>query len=132
VSLLLDTDVCSAYLKGNNAVANRFIQYGGRLRLSAVSLGELYTWALRTTAPPTRLQNVLSMLALVQVLDVNRDIARRFGELDAHLLDRSLVVPDIDLLNGAVALFHNLTMVTHNASDYSSIPGLTLVDWLSP
>jgi len=26
VSFLLDTDLCSAYLKGNNAVANRFIQ----------------------------------------------------------------------------------------------------------
>jgi hypothetical protein len=40
VSFLLDADICSAYLKGNNAVANRFIQYGGRLHLSAVSLGE--------------------------------------------------------------------------------------------
>ncbi len=132
MSFLLDTDVCSAYLKGNNAVANRFIQYGGRLHLSAVSLGELYTWALRANAAPSRLQNVVSMLSLVRLLDVNQDIARRFGEVDAYLLDRGLVVPDIDLLNGAVALFHNLTMVTHNVSDYASIPGLTLDDWLAP
>jgi len=132
VSFLLDADVCSAYLKGNNAVANRFIQYGGRLHLSAVSLGELYTWALRANAAPSRLQNVVSMLSLVRLLDVSQDIARRFGEVDAYLLDRGLVVPDIDLLNGAVALFHNLTMVTHNVSDYASIPGLTLDDWLAP
>ncbi len=132
MSFLLDTDVCSAYLKGNNAVANRFIQYGGRLHLSAVSLGELYTWALRANAAPSRLHNVVSMLSLVRLLDVNQDIARRFGEVDAYLLDRGLVVPDIDLLNGAVALFHNLTMVTHNVSDYASIPGLTLDDWLAP
>jgi tRNA(fMet)-specific endonuclease VapC len=38
----------------------------------------------------------------------------------------------MDLLNGATALVHNLTMVTHNAKDYSDIPGLTIADWLVP
>ena len=39
---------------------------------------------------------------------------------------------ELDLLNGAVALVHNLTMVTHNVQDYAHIPGLTIDDWMVP
>ncbi len=31
----------------------------------------------------------------------------------------------------AVALTHDLTLVTHNTADFISVPGLRLVDWLS-
>ena len=132
MSFLLDTDICSAYLKGNSALYNRFIQHGGRLHLTAVSLGELFTWALRSGTSPSRLRDVLGLLPLVHFHEVNLDVARRFGEVDADLLDRGISVPDVDLLNAAVALLHGLTMVTHNTQDYSAVTGLTLVDWLAP
>ena len=38
----------------------------------------------------------------------------------------------MDLLNGATALVHGLTMVTHNVQDYAHVPGLTIDDWLLP
>jgi len=132
MSFLLDTDICSAYLKGNNAVATRFIQYGGRLHVSAVSLGEIFAWALRAKAPPNRMKNLLEMLRLVDLVDVNSDVARRFGETKTHMLDHGLSAPDLDLLNAATALVHDLIMVTHNTADYTNIPGLTVVDWLAP
>jgi predicted nucleic acid-binding protein len=75
MSFLLDTDICSAYLKGNRAVGNRFLQYTGGLQMSAITLGELYTWALRAKAPPTRLQALADMLNDVVVLDITPDIA---------------------------------------------------------
>ena len=46
MSYLLDTDICSAYVKNNRLLANRFVQYGGRLQISTVTLGELFTWAI--------------------------------------------------------------------------------------
>jgi tRNA(fMet)-specific endonuclease VapC len=97
-----------------------------------LSLGELFTWALRAKASPTRLQSLLDMLQLVQVLDVNQDVARRFGEVEAQLLDSGLSAPDVDLFNAAVALVHGLTVVTHNVADYANIPGLNVVDWMVP
>jgi len=33
---------------------------------------------------------------------------------------------------GAVAIFHNLTLVTNNTADFQYIPGLRLEDWLTP
>ncbi len=52
MSFLLDTDICSAQMKANPRVQGRFIQYGGRLHTSAVTLGELFAWVGRAKAAP--------------------------------------------------------------------------------
>ncbi|MFL5341570.1 MAG: PIN domain-containing protein [Gemmataceae bacterium] len=41
-------------------------------------------------------------------------------------------VATADLMIAAVALEHNLTLVTHNTADFQNIPGLRLDDWLIP
>lgn len=132
MSFLLDTDICSAYVKGNATVFQRFVQYGGRLYASTITLGELLAWALRAQARPRRLQEVQDLLKLLLVLDVTQDVAWKFGEIQAGLLDAGTPAADLDLLNAAVALVHNLTMVTHNVEDYKNIPGLTVADWMVP
>ncbi len=129
---LLDTDICSAHLKSNPLVTNRFLQYTGGLCMSAITLGELYTWALRAKTPPSRLQDVLLLLQDVIVLDVTPDVARKFGEVRAGLLDVGKPAPSVDLLLAATALAHGLILVTHNVADYANVPGLTVVDWLTP
>jgi predicted nucleic acid-binding protein len=133
LSFLLDTDTCSAYIKGNSRVFNRFVQYGGGLSISTVTLGELFTWACRAQGPPSRMQDVQDLLKLVSVLDITPAVARRFGEVRAALLDAGIPRPGLDLLNAATALVHQLTLVTHNAKDYAGVPGLTKIeDWLVP
>ena len=97
-----------------------------------MTLGELYAWVLRAKASPKRLQDLLDLLKEVRVHPVDEPVAHRFGEVRAWQLDRGLGSPELDLLNGAVALVPNLTMVTHNVQDYHDIPGLTLDDWLVP
>ena len=132
MSFLLDTDTCSAYVKGDPRVFTRFVQYGGRLYVSTIVLGELLAWALRARAPVQRLQDVRDLLKLVSVLDVSQDVSWKFGEVHAALLDAGTPAPDLDLFNGAVALVHSLTVVTHNVKDYANIPGLSITDWLVP
>ena len=39
---------------------------------------------------------------------------------------------EFDLLIAATALVNGLNMVTHNVADFSQVPGLTVIDWLSP
>jgi predicted nucleic acid-binding protein len=132
MSFLLDTDTCSAYLKGHRAVGNRFLQHTGGLHVSAITMDELYTWALRAAAPPGRLQNVQELLNDLTLLDVTHDVARQFGELRAARFDRGLPPPEMDLLIAATALVHDLTLVTHNSKDYVNVPGLRMSDWLVP
>jgi tRNA(fMet)-specific endonuclease VapC len=132
MSFVVDTDCCSAHLKGNARVTNRFLQYTGGLYISVVTLGEPYTWTSRAKASPKRLQGLNDLLNDVVVLDVTPDVARKFGEIRATLLDRGMGTPDMDLLIAATALTHGFTLVTHNVSDFANVPNLNVVDWLTP
>jgi tRNA(fMet)-specific endonuclease VapC len=132
MSLLLDTDTCSYYLKNDPAVVGRVLLHYGSLNLSVITVGELLTWALRAKAPPERLQGVRDLVKGSNVLEVTLPVVEKFGEIRAGLLDRGLTVGPIDLLNAATALVHGVTLVTHNVKDYANIPGLTLDDWVIP
>jgi tRNA(fMet)-specific endonuclease VapC len=132
VSFVVDTDICSAYMKGNRHVWQRFMQYRGRLHVSTITAGELCTWTLRAHAPPKRLQTLQDLLDDVTVLDVTLDVGRKFGEVRVALLDAGLGTPAMDLFIAATALVHDLILVTHNVQDFAHIPGLTIQDWLNP
>ena len=86
MSFLLDTDTCSAYLKGAPVVFNCFIQYGGGLHVSVLTVGELLTWALRAKAPPQRRQDIQALLTAVAVLDLTR-VAPDGGSARIHVVD---------------------------------------------
>jgi tRNA(fMet)-specific endonuclease VapC len=132
VSFLVDTDICSAHLKEVGRVTSRFLQYTGRVHVSVITVAELFSWALRANTSQRRLQGLLTFLSDVTVLDVDAEVARKFGAIQAQSLDQGQVLPGMDLLIAATALVHGLTMVTHNSGDFSRIPGLPLADWLSP
>ena len=132
MSFLIDTDIGSAHLKGRQAVFNRFVQYGGGLFVSVVTVAKLVVWASRARAPAKRQADLDDLLQLVTPLEVTMDVARKFGQLQAALLDAGTPAPALDLLIAATALIHGLTLVTHNSQDYTNIPGLTLDDWLIP
>ncbi len=83
MSHLLDTDICSAYLRGHRQVLNRFIQHSGELYISIVSLAELYSWVHLTNNPAKREEGLLSMLSDLTVLHLDDDSpasAARFGQ----------------------------------------------------
>ena len=132
MSFLLDTDIASAYLKNHPRVTTRVTMHYGSLHVSAVTVGELLAWAGRAKAPPSRLQGVLDLLSACQVLDVDYAVAEKFGGIRADLLDRGRPIGLLDLFNAAVALVHNLTVVTHNVADYRDVPGPTIADWMIP
>jgi tRNA(fMet)-specific endonuclease VapC len=132
VSFLLDTDICSAHLKGDRQVWQKFLQHTGQLHISTISLGELYTWACRKGVSPKRRQSLQDLLQDVTALDVTAAVSEKFGELRAELLDAGQGTPDMDLLIAATALVHDFTLVTHNVKDFAKVPGLRVQDWLSP
>lgn len=130
---LLDTNNCSTYLRGRSGLWHRFIQYGGGLAVSSISLGELYTGAFRRSNPDSVLDALGNDLLLnIAVLDFDAVCARRFGKTRATMLSVGVVVDPVDLMIGSVALVHDLTLVTHNVKDFENIPGLRVVDWLTP
>jgi predicted nucleic acid-binding protein len=131
VSFLLDTDICSKYLRGSSAIESRFLQYGGRLSVSVISVAELLAWAGRAASPKARIDSVRALLQIVEILHVDVAVSERWGAIRAHQLDAGRPSPAMDLLIAATALVHDLTLVTHNTKDYQAIPGVRLTDWLA-
>ena len=132
MSFLVDTDICSGYLKNDRLVVGKMMLHYGGLAVSVVTAGELLVWALRASAPKGRLPIVQAFLAPVRVIDVDLVVAKKFAEIRAALLDKGHDPGPLDLLNAAIALVHNMTMVTHNVADYTNVPGLVIDDWLVP
>ncbi len=132
MSFLLDTDTRSGFFKNDPGVVRRVMLHHGSLKVSTVTVGELLTWGMRARAPASRLPEIEQFLAVVEVFDIDREVAEAFGRIRADLLDRGRPVGVPDLFNAAVALAHNLTVVTHNVADFQDVPGLSIVDWMIP
>jgi tRNA(fMet)-specific endonuclease VapC len=131
VNFLIDTNICSAYIKGNRTVWSRFLQHAGGMALSVVTVGELWTWAKRAKTRPQARNAVAELIELLDVIEIDFQVALRFGELRAQLLDAGKPMPDMDMLIAATALVYDLTLVTHNTNDFQPVAGLSLADWFS-
>jgi tRNA(fMet)-specific endonuclease VapC len=130
MNFLIDTNICSAYLKGNPVVWNKFMQYSGGLAISVVTAGELWTWVSRGKASERSRRSVTNFIASVDVVEIDLTIALRFGELRGTMLDQGTPLPDMDALIAATALAEDLTLVTHNVADFQPVPDLRIEDWL--
>lgn len=63
------------------------------------------------------------------VLPIPRDVARRCARLREALRRQGHRVNSraFDLINAAIAIEHDLTLVTRNANDFRDIPNLKVV-----
>ena len=130
MNFLIDTNICSAYLKGDRAVWGRFAQYGEGSAISAITAGELWTWVQRGNSGQRSQQTVMNFIDSMEIIDVDLAVGLEFGKLRAILLNNGTPMPDMDALLAATALHHNLTFVTHNTADFIAVPNLRLSDWL--
>ena len=132
MSHLLDSNICSAHFRRPGGLSHRFIQYSGGLFVPTIVLGELYSGAYHIRNPAPLLQKIADLLDDVQILDFDHECAQQFGRVRGSLLQLGISVPTADLMIAAVALVHNLTLVTNNTADFQHVPGLRMVDWLTP
>jgi tRNA(fMet)-specific endonuclease VapC len=133
MSFLLDTNICSAHLRRPTLLTHRFQQYSGRLFLSAITLGELYTWAY-SRDDPADLLNLISVefVAMTNVLPFDAKAATIFGKIRGQFLRQGFKFSLMDLEIASIALANDLTLVTNNAKDFRNVPDLRIVDWLEP
>jgi tRNA(fMet)-specific endonuclease VapC len=113
-------------------LAHRFIQHTGGLTIPTIVLAELYAGAYKHPNPPSLLTLIGDLLQEVTVLSFDSACAEQFGRVRGTLLQQGISVSRMDLMIASVAQVHNLTLVTHNTTDYQNIPGLRLDDWLTP
>ncbi|HET6424342.1 MAG TPA: type II toxin-antitoxin system VapC family toxin [Planctomycetaceae bacterium] len=127
---LLDTNICSEFLKQPGRLGHRFMQHGGGLCVSTIVLGELYAWAERSSTRRRHQAIESDLIPIVEILDFDRQSAEIFGRLRIQSQQNGTNVDAFDLMIAAVALQHDLTLVTHNVKHFAPVPGLRIEDWL--
>ncbi|NQU19740.1 MAG: type II toxin-antitoxin system VapC family toxin [Candidatus Nealsonbacteria bacterium] len=131
MSFLLDTNICSEYLRRPPRLFHRFVQHSGRLYLSAIGLSELYTWAYKQDDPSRIASAIADLLHAIRVLPFDEKCAEVLGRIRGNQLRQGISYGSIDLLIAATALTHDLTLVTHNVKDFEHVPDLRIEDWMA-
>jgi tRNA(fMet)-specific endonuclease VapC len=124
---LLDADWIIQAL-GNRQPAVRTLQHLAtrRVYVSYVTVGEIYERAFDSVNPDAHLVSFRRFLSPYRVLTLTDPIMERFAEVRSFLRRRGHLIADFDILVGATALHHGLTVLTFNVRDFQRIPDLRL------
>lgn len=129
---LLDTNIVSAYLKGNQLVFNQLRNASRDNRVTCISCityyeirrGLLYTNATRQLA----LFDGFCATSEILLLD-NLEMIEIAARIHVDLSRRGRPIQDNDILIAATAIANNLTLVS-NDTDLQNIQPLSLENWL--
>jgi tRNA(fMet)-specific endonuclease VapC len=132
VSHLLDTNTCIDYLRKGptSKVASKLAAApSGSVFLCSVVVAELLYGAWRSANPGAIRIQVLTFCAPFPSLPFDHRAAEEYGRVRAHLDSLGTPIGPNDLMIAAIALANGLTLVTHNTTEFSRVPGLPLEDW---
>jgi tRNA(fMet)-specific endonuclease VapC len=87
---------------------------------------------LRPQRPDSDPPGDQTLLVELEVIAFDPASAEEFGKLRDVLKRTGVNVDSVDLMIASVALVHDLTLVTHNTQHFQPVPGLRVVDWLTP
>lgn len=128
---LLDTNACIQYLvRRGSPIAARMATVPRReIVLCDVVKAELYYGAYKSSRRSGNLELFEEFFGEFRSLPFDGKSAEIYGEIRADLERRGTPIGPYDLQIAAIALAHNLTLVTHNTREFSRVEGLLLVDW---
>ena len=130
---LLDTNVCVGVLRGRRLLVQRVnARPVADLFLCSVVKAELFRGTLRSGRPSANRAKVDAFANRFVSLPFDDDAAEVFARIRFHLESRGMVIGPYDLQIAAIALVHQLTVVTHNVAEFGRVPGLTVEDWEVP
>ncbi|XAH21818.1 PIN domain-containing protein [Xylophilus sp. GW821-FHT01B05] len=127
---LLDTNTLIYARKRQGLCLARLDSHAAEtLAWSVISLQELHLGAAKSTAPGGMLAYIDSLRQRYALMDYGATSAQRAGELQAALQRQGTPIGGNDLQIAAIALAHDLTVVTHNTREFARVPGLRVEDW---
>ena len=99
---------------------------------SAINIEEIYYGAKRSSKKDRILKAFEEkVFPNVNILPFDQESGRVFGTLKAELEKRGIGCSEPDLRIAAVAMQHNLTLITGNTRHFNNIPGLSIENWIS-
>ncbi|PJF26875.1 MAG: VapC toxin family PIN domain ribonuclease [Phototrophicales bacterium] len=127
----LDTNTCIRHLnQRSSSVTERLRELPeNEIALCSVVRAELYYGAMKSRHPEQTLLKQRAFVDRFHSFPFDDDAALVYGRIRAELERVGQTIGANDLMIAAIALLHNLTLVTHNVREFERIPALTVEDW---
>lgn len=135
--LCLDSNIAIALLRGGFPHVEERLAAAMKervpLALSTIVLTELQFGVYRAKNGDKARAAVDRLLrADFSILPFEQDDATCAARLRAELAENGLSIGPFDVLIAGQAVSRGLTLVTNNRREFSRVPGLAIVDWLTP
>jgi tRNA(fMet)-specific endonuclease VapC len=135
--ILLDTNICSAAIRGERRVAARLMQYAGQVCIPWMVAAEIkYGLEKLTLAgqPVNALSTRIARLFAVSsgILMATEASLDQYAQLRAQLELAGTPIGPSDLWIASQALAEDAILVTDNLREFSRVPDLRLENWLKP
>ena len=129
---VLDTDTCIYFLNGNyKSIADEILSRSLEdLAVTAISTAELYYGAYHSARKTKNIEVLDNLFEKIQILPLDMQSARHFGELKENLHREGKMLGPYDLLIASIVHSQSHTLVTHNVKEFSQVKGLLVVDWV--
>lgn len=128
---LLDTNTCIRHLnQRSSSVTERLREIPEtEIALCSVVCAELYYGAMKSRHPEQTLLKQRAFVDRFYSFPFDDAAALIYGRIRAELERGGQIIGANDLMIAAIALVHNLTLVTHNLREFGRIPALNIEDW---
>ena len=124
---LIDTDWVIHYLSDVGPVIDRVAELmPGDLGLSIVSLAELHEGLAGSRDRQAVERRLNDFLLGMTVVNLDEEVCRIFGRERSRLRAEGNLIGDLDILIGATALRHGLTLLTNNRRHFERLDDLAI------
>ena len=123
---LLDTCVCISMFRNEGRVRETLQKVGVQnCYISEITVAELYFGLAKANDKKRKLDDIREVQRLFRVIPAYSSY-KEYGEIRHSLEHTGQRVDQFDLLIGATALHHNMTLVTSNLRHFERMEGLKI------
>lgn len=128
---LLDTNTCIQYINRRNLPIYRHITSSSPddIAICDIVKFELYFGAYNSSRVEKNLETLRKFFGDFVSLPFEGEAAAICGRVRAQLKAVGTPIGSCDLQIAAIALTHNLTLITHNTTEFNRVDGLLVEDW---
>lgn len=134
MGMMVDTNVFIHFEKSSKAIELSPWEPSERVYVSVVTVSELLMGVHRADSQERRqrrLAFVEAIIAGIGALDFTLDCARMHAEIYAELAKKGQPIGAHDLIIAATARYHDLSILTDNVEEFSRVPGLRVIPFVT-
>jgi tRNA(fMet)-specific endonuclease VapC len=131
MTYLLDTNTCIYFLNERSESLTQRIKstHPRAIVVCSIVKAELYYGALKSTRPVENLHKQKEFLQKFRSLPFDDHAADEYGRLRSRLEKLGTPIGPHDMLIAAIAMAHDVTVVTHNLAEFERVENLKVEDW---